>query len=201
MQKIPSILKQNIEEYYSIEFSEKDITLLSNILEEKSYPKNKVVIQFDEPTNKFYILKKGIAGSFIENKDENFFIRTLYTEGKIFSSFSTLIKKNKTSNASYSCLTDCIVLEGDFNDLKKLIENEASFSKMYIKFLEQIYFDAENRINDLSTLNSDDRYKQLKKEIPDIDNLLPQYQIANYLNITPIQLSRVRKKIFSTQKN
>jgi len=35
----------------------------------------------------------------------------------------------------------------------------------------------------------------LKNDIPNIENLIQLNQIANYLNITPIQFSRIRKNI------
>jgi len=46
-----------------------------------------------------------------------------------------------------------------------------------------------------SHLNALERYLCLKKEIPNIENLIQLNQIANYLNITPVQFSRIRKKI------
>ncbi|MBL4904660.1 MAG: hypothetical protein JKZ00_01235 [Flavobacteriaceae bacterium] len=55
----------------------------------------------------------------------------------------------------------------------------------------------EKRITELSTLDATARYLKLKNDIPDIDNLIQQYHIAAYLNITPVQLSRIRKEIYS----
>ena len=46
-----------------------------------------------------------------------------------------------------------------------------------------------------SHLNALERYLCLKKEIPNIENLIQLNQIANYLNITPVQFSRIRKNI------
>jgi hypothetical protein len=45
------------------------------------------------------------------------------------------------------------------------------------------------------TLNATESYIKLRKQIPDIDSLIPQYQIASYLSISPVQLSRIRKKL------
>ncbi|MGB6268061.1 MAG: hypothetical protein WBF67_03545 [Olleya sp.] len=41
-------------------------------------------------------------------------------------------------------------------------------------------------------MNAKGRYLKLREKIPNIDNLIPQYQIAAYLSITPVQLSRIR---------
>ena len=44
-------------------------------------------------------------------------------------------------------------------------------------------------------MDATQRYLKLCKKIPDIESLIPQYQIASYLGITPVQLSRIRKKM------
>ena len=64
-----------------------------------------------------------------------------------------------------------------------------------MKLLEHIFITYENRSLDLMRLDATERYLKLREQIPNIDNLIPQYQIASYLNITPVQLSRIRKKL------
>jgi len=61
--------------------------------------------------------------------------------------------------------------------------------------LEQVFISYEERNLDLMTLNATESYIKLRKQIPDIDSLIPQYQIASYLSISPVQLSRIRKKL------
>ena len=38
-------------------------------------------------------------------------------------------------------------------------------------------------------------YLKLIGQIPEINDLIPQFHIASYLGITPVQLSRIRKKL------
>jgi len=60
-----------------------------------------------------------------------------------------------------------------------------------------MYVRTDNKIHDLSILNATERFKKLKKEKPTIENLIKQYHIASYLNITPTQLSRIKKEYYS----
>lgn len=69
--------------------------------------------------------------------------------------------------------------------------------KLYTKVIEQDFLFQEQRVLDLSLLNATERYLKLQKEISNIENILPQYHIASYLNITPVQLSRIRKDLVS----
>ena len=176
--------------------SDKSIDEFKTLITYKKYSKGDIILEFGKLTSKFYILKSGLVGSFIKNDEGNEFIRTIYTVNEGTGSLSSLIKR-EPSNATYTCLTDCEVVEGDFYDFLKLAKKNIDFSLLYNNVLEQVYLRSEKRIDELSLLNATQRYLALKEDIPTIDNLLPQYQIAYYLNITPVQLSRIRKKLFS----
>ncbi|TYP96499.1 CRP-like cAMP-binding protein [Tenacibaculum adriaticum] len=186
-----TFLKNNLSD-----ISDKSIALFKTLMGYKKYSKGDIILDYGKPTSKFYILKSGLVGSFIKNDEGNEFIRTLYTPNKSLGSLSALIKK-KGSNARYACLIDCEIVEGDFYKFRKLANKNLELSLMYNNVLEQVYLRSEKKIDELSLLNASQRYLILKEDIPNIDNLLPQYQIANYLNITPVQLSRIRKKMFS----
>lgn len=188
-------IKKYLKDFYTIEVSDTTIEKFSQSLTHKKFLKGDVVVEFGKPTSKFYILTDGIVGSFVKNKQNNKFIRTLYTNGKVFGALSSLIQENIVSNANYTCLTDCNAFEGDFNDFLALTQTSNEFVLIYNKVLEETYVRTEKKIDDLCLLNATERYLKLLQEIPDICNLLPQYQIANYLNITPVQLSRIRKNL------
>jgi hypothetical protein len=64
--------------------------------------------------------------------------------------------------------------------------------KLYVGYLEHVFSINEDRHLKILSKDAKERYLDLKKNIPDIDDLIPQYQIAAYLNITPVQLSRIR---------
>jgi hypothetical protein len=83
----------------------------------------------------------------------------------------------------------------NFHDFKDLCREEFEIGRLYVKVLEHAFIAYEDRNLDLMRLNATESYLKLRKQIPNIDNLIPQYQIASYLNITPVQLSRIRKKL------
>ncbi|KGL64126.1 Crp/Fnr family transcriptional regulator [Polaribacter sp. Hel1_85] len=183
-------------ENYSTSQSEEIFKAIKNIVKAKSYKKNDVIIDLGETTSKFYILKEGMVRSYVIDNKGKEYIKRLYKSISGFAPLTSLIKK-KPSNYVFDCLTDCEVLEGNFYDFKALVNSNLELSLIYIKALEKVHTISENRIYDLSVLNATERYIKLKKQIPDIEDLIPQYHIASYLNITPIQLSRIRKKSFS----
>ena len=53
----------------------------------------------------------------------------------------------------------------------------------------------EERSLELMSMDATERYLKLRERIPHIDDLIPQFQIASFLSITPVQLSRIRKNL------
>ena len=91
-------------------------------------------------------------------------------------------------------------MEGDYYKFIELTKQNHELSLFHTKVLENVFISVVKRINELTTLNATERYLKLKNEIPDIENLIQQYHIASYLNITPVQLSRIRKELYSKEK-
>ena len=65
------------------------------------------------------------------------------------------------------------------------------------KMLQLYYISLEKKVIELGTKTAKERYINLKGKFGNIENLIPQYHIASLLGITPIQLSRIRKDLYS----
>lgn len=154
-----------------------------------------VLAKVGETPKELFILKKGVVRSYYTNDKGKEYIRSLFTSFSATGALGALIL-DKPSTLTYDCLTDCELYSINFKDLKELALKDNDIAYMYSSALESIFLLLESRIFDLSVLNATERYLKLKKEIPDIENIIPQYHIASYLNITPVQLSRIRKEIY-----
>tara|TARA_B110000879_G_scaffold8085_1_gene10350 strand:- start:2259 stop:2843 length:585 start_codon:yes stop_codon:yes gene_type:complete len=189
-------MKQLLKPYnLSLKSSKK----IMNIFKEKNYVKKEKISFHGEISTKFYILKEGIIRSFYKDKKGKENIRFLHTGPVVVGSFYSLIL-NKPSTITYDCLTDCIVLEGDFKIFKRLAKNNVELSNLYNSILEKNYLDMENRIHDLTSLDATELYLKLKSESPEIEKSIPLYHIASYLNVTPVQLSRIRRDLYKKVK-
>lgn len=140
----------------------------------------------------FYILKKGIIRSYMIDEKGKEHTKTIYTPVITSGNLGALIKKTP-SNLIYECLTECEVIECCYESFCKLSVKNSDLTTFHYKVLEAIYIREEAKILNLLMLNSSQRYEELKNMHPGIDNLINQYHIASYLNITPVQLSRIRK--------
>ncbi len=172
--------------------SENSFKEFNNLVEEKKFPKNEVLVKLGQIPTNFYILKKGVMRAYITDEKGKEHTKTLYTPIVTSGNLGALIKKSP-SNLIYECLTECEILECNYHSFYKLSTKHHDLSIFHYRVLEAVYIREEAKILELSMLNATQRYEKLKARFPKIDNLINQYHIASYLNITPVQLSRIRK--------
>ncbi len=168
----------------------------TNLATEVPLKKNSYIAKTGEVSKDFYILKSGIARSFFTDEKGKQFTRTIFTSSKTTGALSSLIS-GKPSRLSYECLTDCVLYKFNYQRFLELTHTDHHLLRFYSQLLENVFLLMETRVYELSVLNATERYLKLKKEIPAIETLIPQYHIASYLNVSAVQLSRIRKEIYS----
>lgn len=190
MTKIDKI--QSVSSVYNL--PEETLNAIRNRTEFKKFKRKDIFIKEGEFQSQFFFLVSGIARAYKTGKNGKEFTRSIYMPPTAIASIGA-IKTNSKTSISFDCLTDCEMFVGDYNEFMELTKTNIEISNTYSQMLEKAYLRAENRVYELS-LEAKEKYKLLQKRIPNIDNLIPQYQIANYLNITNVQLSRIRAKMY-----
>ncbi len=186
-----------IEKYLKKHFknpSKESIDIVKSRCTMKKYKKGDIIIDYDSFSESTFILVTGFVANFTLLEDGSPFVRTIFKPLDEFGSLRCFISKKK-SNMIFKAITDCEVYELKSTDL--LFTENDIITKLYIKILEKTFLMFEKRISELAGYDSTKRYLSIRKDIPNIDNILPQHQIANYINVTAVQLSRIRKKLFS----
>ena len=188
-------MKRNFDFLNSIEnISEETFSDFVKITEFKRIPAGTKIINYEEVPSKIYLLVSGIIRCYLSTESGKEFNKSFYLPSSFLASLTALIKK-KPSLFVFETLSDCKIYEIDYSELMKLCKDNPSLKNLHIKILEKVYVNYEKRLVELISLNASDRYLELKKLIPNIDDMISQYHIASYLGITPVQLSRIRKKI------
>ncbi|PID67921.1 MAG: hypothetical protein CR968_04105 [Flavobacteriia bacterium] len=171
-------LKQQLEPYF----------------EQKTFKKGDVLCREGEVPEVCYFLNDGIVRGYLKHQDHKEYNRVFFTKHEMMASFSALIQKIPSA-ITLECLTDCEVLVIDYEQIIRLEEQYTVLYKIHIKVLEEFFIKRETEIIQLATMDATRRYLSLRQRIPQLDNKIPQFHIASYLGITPVQLSRIRKKL------
>lgn len=175
--------------------SESSFEKFNQLMIPKKFSKDHKIVNLGQTPTSFYILKSGVVRSFLIDEKGKEYTKTIFVPITTTGNLGALIT-NKPSNLIYECLTDCEVLECNYQSFYKLSLTHHDLSIFHYKVLEHIYIREEAKILELSMLDASQRYEKLKIRLPNIDNLINQYHIASFLNITPVQLSRVRKNSY-----
>lgn len=176
--------------------TEESFNIYMDLCEPKTFKAGTVLTEIGSIPEHLYFIKSGVSRSYSLTDKGSEYIRSLISTNNILAATEALITKTPTKVAC-QCLTDCDVLEINYTGLIEKCKENSEISTWYIKTLELHYAHLQKTNDEQLTLNATQRYLILQKRIPNIDNLINQYHIASRLGITPIQLSRIRKKLYS----
>jgi len=176
------------------EVSKETFGKLQNISTYKILEANTVVTKEGGIPKKIYILLSGLMRTYFNSESGKQHNKKIFSPTSFVGALTAMIK-NKPSKLAYETLTECKVFEIDFEVFMKLCKTDVDIANLYAKILERIFMQYEKRSLELISLDATQRYLILREQIPNIDDLIPQFQIASYLSITPVQLSRIRKKM------
>jgi CRP-like cAMP-binding protein len=186
-------LIERLAEFHPL--SDKSKQQLISLMHYQKFDKNHRIADLGEVPTHFFVLTDGIVRSYATDEKGKEYTRSLYVPTVATGAFSALIL-NKPSKVIYECLSDCSFLVCDFRKYKEYASQNIELANLYNAVMERVFISMEKRIYDLSMLDGKQRYLKLRNHIPNIENLIPQYHIASYLNVTPVQLSRIRKDLF-----
>lgn len=156
--------------------------------------KNTKLLNLGNISQKIYFVTKGIVRSYMSFDNGKEVTKALYDSKMFFASFNSVLNK-KPSDTIYEAITDCHIFEIDFDFFKRLCAENVSVLMLYTKFLEFLILEKEKVFLQVTTKTAKERYLELRERIPDLDNIMPQYEIAACLGITAVQLSRIRSKL------
>ena len=177
-----------------IDLSEETFIKLQNISRFEKIQAHTKIFKVDETPSEVFLLTSGIIRAYIHTECGKEYNKNLFLPINFVGPLTALIKK-EPAKITYETLTDCEGYILDYTGFIDLCKTNLDISFLYGKILEKSFIKYEKRNLELLSLDATQRYLKLREQISNIDDLIPQFQIASYLNITPVQLSRIRKKI------
>lgn len=174
---------------------------IQNLIEElvgygkiKNYQAKQPFIKEGEIPNKIGIVKRGLFRYYYLTDEGKGFTKVFMKEGDIISSYSSMISGIK-SYYTIEAMEDSEVIEVSYFQWKKLRNTNSKWDELLIAFLEKGYGVKEKREREFLLMDAENRYRIFKDEYPKLEKRIKQHMIASYLGITPIALSRIRRKM------
>lgn len=141
-----------------------------------------------------YFVKQGLIRSFYIDDKGDEITNLLRYENQVFASYE-IIFLNQPSRFTFQALEPTELIVIDLNKLRLIIDNEVKFESGRRFFINTSLAESLRALDDFILLSPEKRYLKFVKEHPKLLNRVPIKYIANVIGITPVSLSRIRKRI------
>ncbi|MCB0662973.1 MAG: Crp/Fnr family transcriptional regulator [Saprospiraceae bacterium] len=166
------------------------------LLESCSLKRNEYLVREGTNVNHCYLLLEGVIRVYY-NKDGNEYNKTFFIPGMFPTPLTALIS-DQPSALSFQALVPSQLLRFSYKGFRGLFDQHRCFESLLLTILEQQWIKKERHDIQMVTNDATDNYLIFRETYPDLENMIPQYHIASYLGITPIQLSRIRAKLLQS---
>lgn len=169
---------------------EESVSKVEAVAEKISVKKNEIIIPTDTLCLDVFFVAKGIlrAFSYADGKDITFWIGA---EGAVAVSMQGYIN-NRPGYENIITLEDSVLYHITAPRLHALYNNDIHLANWGRRFAEKELLRTESYLIPQLFTTGRERYETFLNEHPDLLNRIPLENLASYLGLTPVSLSRIR---------
>jgi CRP-like cAMP-binding protein len=172
---------------------------LLQFAKQKSVVASEIYIPQDKIFKKIFFIKKGILRCYYvteSGEEKTIFFRW---EGHM-AAIPECIFDDQPARQTWQALEDCELLEIDFDVVEKMSENNFQLVKTRMGFAQKMLLEALQRVESFVLDKPEERYQKLIAQKPEIIQRVADKHIASFIGVTPVSLSRLRKRLASKKK-
>lgn len=188
MPRTRDIARELSRKYSTMTFDELDI--LTDLLIPMKYPKGEKILSEGEICKNIYYIEKGLIRQFYYKHDKEL-TEHLGVDHTICMCIESLFKEEPT-HLQIEALEPTLLYALPKNRLEAAAIKNVNIQMLYRKILEESLIISQIHADMVRFESAQNRYLRLCKEDPLIVQRAPLNYIANYLQMTPETLSRVR---------
>ena len=177
----------------SISISQEIENKLKEIITEKKLVKGEIVLSDSSIKKEHIFVASGCLRSFYKAENGKEHTIQFAIKNWWISDYITLYTSNK-SVVTIESLTPSKILIIENEEVEKFYKEFPRFEVLQRKNFEKRIATLQNRILSLLTLSASEKYDQFINDYDAFEKVIPNYQIASFLGITPESLSRIRKE-------
>jgi len=178
------------------ELSLKDAQEILKSSEIKSFEKGEHLIESGSSKNNMHLIIKGLVRCYhVNEKGEEVTFMLIPEYHPVVNMDMILYKEH--SKYYFEALEKTTCFCNDFDTVDRIAaanpKLEANRKFMFRRIMKQVM----KRLESFVLLTPEERYLQYTKDFPGLTNRVPDKYIAHVLGVTPVSLSRIRKRISS----
>lgn len=159
-------------------------------------PRGEHLFRQGENDGALYQISAGFLKAYYVTEEGKEQIKSFIPAGSIIGNL-TAAATGGANTFSLMALEDCHLVKFSFEDMRRLGETNLSVASRMNELLLGLAMKKERREFELLCLSAEERYLELTRNMPDLFERVTQQDIALYLGITPVALSRIKKRLSS----
>ncbi len=178
-----------------IPLNKQEQTLLMDSFSILQVPKKFKLAEEGKVAKEIYFINEGLLRLFYRKEGEEI-TGFIFREGLFASSYDSFLKEIP-SIQTLETLEESELLVITKIDLETLYLKMPAMNIFTRKVAEQRFINAQLILSSFILDSPEERYKKYAIENSDLLNRVPQHYIASFLGITPVSLSRIRKRLMT----
>lgn len=161
----------------------------------REVPKKFALVSEGKVAQEIYFINQGCLRLFY-NKDGEEVTAFIFLENLFAAALDSLLQQIP-SQQNLETLEDSELLVISRENLERIYAHSTNFQVMGRRIAEQRFINAQRILSSYILDSPEERYQKLLTSQPEWFQRVPQHYIASFLGITPVSMSRIRKRISS----
>lgn len=169
--------------------SEAKVDLASRLFTKK-YIKGELILESGNTCSRIYFVEIGLVKTFFHNGNREFIMR-FFSEGNMFTVLDSFVTR-KPSAYSILTLEQTTITYLNYSDLEELCNRYHAMETFYRKLLSMAVVNMMERVGGTLEEKAQVAYNKFVKEHGKLLQRISLADLASYLGITQVSLSRIR---------
>jgi len=191
----PQNLKNKIRSYTQVD--EAPLEYWLSFYERVELQKGEALISAGQMVTHFYYLDSGCV-CYYKMQDGEAKVLEFYTEDVFFTDLMAYVKETP-SQYFLRATEDTTVYAIKKTDAEKSFADSHQLERFGRLSMQEAFMKSYSRVERLNSRSNEERYLRLLEKRPRLLQSVPQYLIASYLGLTPVGLSKIRKRLSKGQ--
>ena len=190
------MIKQVIQSVVA-DFSDSNMEILSGISKKRTYQKDQVILGQGKFCKSLWFIEEGAVKAY-ETIDGTERTTYFFMMNSFFTNYYCWVSGN-ASDITFKAVEECKIIEIDYPSLFRLCQKYNIFFTVGRIMAERIYVQEFQLRKLLLNCTALDRYEYLEKNSPEVFQHFALKDIAGFIGITDVSLSRIRKNRIKIQ--
>ena len=185
-------LRKNIASF-NPKLSDEELDYAIKFYEKQEIKKGELLIEVGQFVKHFYFVEKGCFCLYML-REGNEQVLEFYTENEVFTELYAYLEEKPTSSF-IKAMEGATIYKISKKNVEEMFDHAHQLERFGRLMMQDYFLRTFRKTAHIRNRSNEERYLRLLAKRPDLFQRVPQYLIASYLGITPVGLSKLRKRL------